>query len=435
MFHPSDSSPQLLGPLRVVVLAVALGATASVLVVFALAVPQRFRQLAAPVSPQDPVLFPSLTPAMEAGPMSRLGPEEEAALHALGISNRVYAAYVLCFDIALVVLGAGIAAVIFWRKTDNILALLIAFNVVLVGTSSVSLVIPSLNYSNPAWYIASLLLGMIGMASHVHLFFLSPDGRFVPAWTSRVAAVCTGAIFGFAVYAVWSIPNALAGVFALVALFLIWIPCLGVGILSQVYRYTRISNPIQRQQSKWIAVGLTMILFGIVVNAVFLNYSYLISGPPRLVLYLLRPPLVNGFLMFFALGLAFSIFRYRLWDIDFLIRRTTSYAILTGFLAAIYFGMVVSIQTVFSGFNAQQSPLSIVVSTLTIAALFRPLQTRIQHFIDSRFYRTKYDAERTLAWFATEAREEVDIDLLAGSLMDVVETTMQPKRVSLWIRD
>jgi hypothetical protein len=432
--HTSEIDARIARPLRAVLFAAALIATSFILVVFALAVPVRFNQLATGVSPQDPVMIPGLSPELEAGPYSRLGPDEEAALHALGISNRFYAAYILFFDVALVLLGTVIAAVIFLRKADHWLAVLIAYIVVLLGTNGVSMVVPSLAYNNPAWFVGSLLFGATGMVSHVHLFFLSPDGRFVPPWSRRLAAAFSGAALGYAAFSITVLPNVLFAVAGLLTLFPIWIAFLGVGILAQVYRYRRISNPVQRQQTKWIAAGLTMTLIGIAINVVFLNASYQVTGTPRLVLYLVRAPLVNGFLMFFALSLAFSIFRYRLWDIDFLIRRTTSYAALTAFLAVIYFASVVTLQNLFSAFSAQQSEISIVISTLVIAALFRPLQTRMQHFIDSRFYRVKYDAERTLARFAHTAQDEVDLDRLGYSLLEVVEKAMQPQRANLWIR-
>jgi hypothetical protein len=138
----------------------------------------------------------------------------------------------------------------------------------------------------------------------------------------------------------------------------------------------------------------------------------------------------------FAGVLAMAILRYRLFDIDVLIRRTLQYAILSAILALVYFGGVVMLQTIFDVVVGQHdSPLITVVSTLTIAALFNPLRLRIQDFIDQRFYRKKYDAERALAQFATSARDEVDVDRLAAALLDTVEETVQPDRAALWLHD
>jgi hypothetical protein len=130
------------------------------------------------------------------------------------------------------------------------------------------------------------------------------------------------------------------------------------------------------------------------------------------------------------------IFRYRLYDIDLIIRRTLQYALLTGLLALIYFGGIVLLQNVFGGlFGDTESPLITVISTLAIAALFNPLRGRIQDFIDRRFFRSKYDAEKALINFAAIARDEVDMVRLSGSLLSVVESTLQPEQTSLWLKE
>ncbi|GAB4577600.1 MAG: hypothetical protein Fur0022_03310 [Anaerolineales bacterium] len=136
-----------------------------------------------------------------------------------------------------------------------------------------------------------------------------------------------------------------------------------------------------------------------------------------------------------SLGISLAILQHRLWDIDVILRRTLQYSILTGLLALIYFGLVVIFQSLFSTISNQQSPIFIVLSTLTIAALFNPLRHRVQEFIDRRFYRKKYNAEQALARFAEVARDEVDMDKLTAALIGVVDETVQPERITLWLRD
>ncbi|GAH34212.1 unnamed protein product, partial [marine sediment metagenome] len=131
---------------------------------------------------------------------------------------------------------------------------------------------------------------------------------------------------------------------------------------------------------------------------------------------------------------AFSILRYRLWDIDILIRRTLVYAVLTALLLILYFGSVVLLQQFFRALTGQDSPIVIVISTLVIAALFSPLRNRVQNIIDRRFYRRKFDAQQALAAFAATARDEVDLDHLQVELVSIVQETMQPEQVSLWLR-
>jgi hypothetical protein len=134
------------------------------------------------------------------------------------------------------------------------------------------------------------------------------------------------------------------------------------------------------------------------------------------------------------LSIGFSILRYRLYDIDVLINRTLVYGSLTALLALLYFGLIVALQSLFQGLFKQNNAVAIVVSTLFIFALFQPLRRRIQAIIDRRFYRRKYDAAKTLEAFSATLRNEVDLSQLREHLVAVVEETMQPTFVSLWLR-
>ncbi len=189
------------------------------------------------------------------------------------------------------------------------------------------------------------------------------------------------------------------------------------------------SNGVERQQLKWFVYSAVLFLPGLVALLIgeSTGFEWLsVSGILLLSLVLIG----------ISVASTIAILRYRLWDIDIIIRRTLQYAILTGLLALVYFGAVVLLQTLFGGLAGEaNSPLVTVLSTLAIAALFNPLRLRIQEFIDRRFYRKKYDAERALAQFATSARDEVDVDRLAAALLDTVEETVQPDRAALWLHD
>jgi hypothetical protein len=187
---------------------------------------------------------------------------------------------------------------------------------------------------------------------------------------------------------------------------------------------------VELQQIKWllyvgplffIAVGLHIgfYYFWLAESSWGLRASYLLVA-------------IGGLSAPIAIGIA--ILRYRLYEIDLIINRTLVYGSLTATLVALYFGVIVVLQRVFVLLTGQQSTLAVVASTLVIAALFTPLRRRIQSFIDRRFYRSKYDARKTLEAFSTKLRNETDLEALNNDLAGVVRETMQPAHVSLWLR-
>ena len=198
-----------------------------------------------------------------------------------------------------------------------------------------------------------------------------------------------------------------------------------VAALAMIVRLRR-SRGAERQQLKWLAAAAAVLPLASAagVASYYLGYES-IAG--LLAACSILP-------IFLAAG--YAVLRYRLYDIDVVINRTLVYGSLSATLVALYFGGMATTQLVFRTLTGQeqQPQPAVVISTLAIAALFGPLRRRIQSFIDRRFYRSKYDASKTLSAFTARLRDETNLDTLGGDLTSVVRETMQPAHVSLWLK-
>jgi hypothetical protein len=201
---------------------------------------------------------------------------------------------------------------------------------------------------------------------------------------------------------------------------LLFLGCMLLCMLSIVIRFRR-SGGDERQQLKLVTFAACFMVVMLIVSD--LLDAFVGDGFGWLF------PVV---LLVFLASIAVAMLKYRLYDIDLVINRTLVYGALTALLAATYLGLVVVLQGVIPA--AGDSDLTIAGSTLAVAALFRPLRSRVQGFIDRRFYRRKFDAQRTLESFSVSLREDVDLDHLSADLLNVVRETMQPVHASLWLR-
>ena len=200
-----------------------------------------------------------------------------------------------------------------------------------------------------------------------------------------------------------------------------------VVVASSLTVRMRRARGIERQQIKWPAYTAVLAATGSVLTY---NIAEPIGAPW---LEWVSFVIVMAALVCFPISVGIAIVRYRLYDIDLIINRTLVYGSLTTTLVALYFGVIVVLQGIFVALTGQQSTLAVVASTLLIAALFTPMRRRIQGFIDRRFYRSKYDAAKTLEAFSARLRNETDLDALSDDLVGVVRETMQPTHVSLWL--
>jgi hypothetical protein len=345
-------------------------------------------------------------------------------LLALGLPLKLYVFSNLLLD-GCVVLGFFMAAaLLFWRKSNEWFPLLVAFLLITFGTGGP--IIVTLQEVNPAW---SPLTGLIDIVSWGLLsFFLSlfPDGRFVPRWALWYTIVfgLYGLLWDIPLPAGWHPSN-----WPLPLFILLQLGPTALLLGFQIYRYRYVSGPVQRQQAKWLLFGLAVALCTIPFSIASVTPTH----TPATIFGLFVAPALHLLWLCIPFTLSIAILRYRLWDIDIIINRTLAYGTLTVLLTGIYVGLVIGLPLLLRGVVSQDNSVAIVISTLVVAALFQPLRHRIQAIIDRRFYRRKYDAAKIVATFSSTLREELDLPTLSEHLLAVVQETMQPAQVSLWL--
>jgi hypothetical protein len=248
----------------------------------------------------------------------------------------------------------------------------------------------------------------------------SPRWRFI-AWTAGVSGAVLIALNFFFIS-----PDQAGGLVSVVAVVVASVLFVSVFLsaLSLVVRYRR-ADGVERQQLRWLAGAA--VLVGVYIVGGLTGLEGLLGEG---VWNLINAAANAG--LYAAVGVA--ILRYRLYGIDIIINRAIVYGTLTTTLITLYFGGIVLLQSTFVALTGEQSTLAVVASTLLIAALFNPLRRRLQSFVDRRFYRSKYDAAKTLAAFGSRLREETDLDSLSDDVLGVIRETMQPEHASLWLR-
>jgi hypothetical protein len=341
-----------------------------------------------------------------------------------------YAPTVLSLEIVFVLALTLVSVAMVWRNWSDwrplfFSATFVTYSVWVTPTLD-ALTLPSVLQT-----LANLLQAA-GLLMAIHFFLLFPNGRFVPSW-SRLNAL------GWTVYCLaWGLfPNmslslidpfeASFGAF-LILMLLGWTG----GLVAQGLRYRRAESR-QRTQTKWVLLviaGACAGYAGVYLPDVFLPAS----NQARLLYDLFGISLFWLLALPIPVALIVAMLRHRLFDVNVLINRTLVYGTLTAALIFVYVGGVVLLQAMFRTVIGSNSQLAVVASTLAIAALFSPLRSRIQGFVDRYFYRRKYDARKTLESFSSRLRDATDLEALNDDLVGIVRETMQPAHVSLWLR-
>lgn len=347
------------------------------------------------------------------------------------ISNSASVVFTVLIGVPLILsplLCLALAGLLFWRRSRHAMSLAVSFYLLGFGIISAGPVEALEIFLAGSTEIATVL-GQLWGIPFALVFLLFPSGKFVPRWSRWV----------FPLFILISVTAAAGYIFTLPLwwteteiITLIFFGALIIGF--QVYRYRRVSTPIERQQTKWVLFGL--VLFMLLNLMLIVPYEMSLNLPSDV-----PPPLwveLTGVgwaisLAVLPVSLSIALLRYQLWDIDLVIRRTLIYGLVTLLLGLGYFGGLTLLQSLLIPVTGQQSALAIVITTLMIAALFNPLRSRVQRVIDRAFYRANYDAQQTLEDFSEQLRDEVNLDDIQRELFIVITNTMQPEDVSLWL--
>jgi hypothetical protein len=400
-----------------IAVAVWIAVTVLALVIFVASVPAAYTQ------------FHDVCPNSGCAGDWRIEAEDVTALEELGLSLGFYASYNTALNVVYTLGFFTLGTFIFLKKPNDWMAIFTSLTLISYGTNYPI----ELAETYPAWSLPVAFISYLGGASFFIFFYLFPNGHFVPRWTRALAGIWI--VYQVPVYFFPASPFS-GSTWPPLLKSSLWLAFLSTLVVAQVYRYVRVSGPTERDQAKWIVLGLAAVIAVVVgFSLIIVPFPTLVEpGIPGMLFTLVSRTVYYLALLLVPLSIAIAILRHRLWDIDIIINRTLIYGSLSTVLAGVYVGSVVLLQELFRALTAQSSQLAIVASTLAIAALFNPLRRRIQSFIDRRFYRRKYDARKTLETFSATLSHERDLDALSEDLVGVVRETVQPAHVSLWLR-
>lgn len=367
------------------------------------------------------------------------GRSEPAVAHALTQMHLTTAQEAVSFTVIF-----GLASLMFlvigmliflrlWDTSHELLGLLTSFIFITIALTGITGVFEGGTVSpNPFLQLAFTISGISFFVLFPCLaaFLLTfPNGRFAPRWSWLLILLWLGQ-FAFFIVASTGIFGDAANSLLIGVVIVTW----GSTLSIQVYRYVRVYTYSERQQTKWLVFGLASGLLLTAGSTILGNLLPPLSRPDSP--YQLLKNNLGGLLVFLPLSLSIGIalLRYRLWNIDRIINRTLVYGTLTLILTTVYVGLIIGLQALLRGVINQDSSVAIVISTLAIAAFFQPLRYRLQQIIDRRFYRSKYDAATIIEVFGATLRSEIELTQLSEHLVTVVEETMQPVCISLWLR-
>ncbi|HEY8323104.1 MAG TPA: hypothetical protein VIG77_01340 [Ktedonobacterales bacterium] len=341
-------------------------------------------------------------------------------------------AYFVALDAFTALVWLALAATVFWRRPGDRMGIFTALTFLTFGVGrfpDTPLALTTL----PGWWLPVEALRFLGSACLSIFVFIFPDGEFRPRITRLIAAgwiIIQIPEFFFAQSGASATSLApllqFAGFFGFVA----------VVVAAQTWRYRFVSTPRQRQQTRWVVLGVSLALLCYLALEFGYPLGVSLAGDSGPLGRIALTSLISLTFLLAPVSMAIAIARNRLYDVDVLINRALVYGALTATLAALYLIVILGLQVIVVAVNGSQQVTSLVLvcTTLGVAALFQPLRRALQRGIDRRFYRRKYDANATISAFSDSLRQSVDLVELRERLLEVVQETVQPSHTSLWLR-
>jgi len=352
-----------------------------------------------------------------------LTPAEVRALQQIGLPVNVYAGFTVARESLLLLVALAIAVVILWRKSDDWLALLATFAFVAALSGSAPQQLAALQ---PDWAAPVRVLWGLGQLAQLAFFFLFPTGRFVPRWIGVALLAALAIALGGVLEKGIDVPPMTFWQWVL-----LFAALAGVSLYSQLYRYWRVSTPVQRQQTKWVVAGLTVGLIGALGYAVSYFFLQPQPGLARLLFNAIGNSILGLVWLLLPLSIAFAILRYRLWDIDLLINRTLVYGALTGIVAGGYVLLV-------GGLGALlQAPDNLLLSLLgagLVAVLLQPLRQRLQRGVNRLMYGERDDPYTVLSRLGARLEAAVAPEIVLAAIVETVAQALKLPYAAIALR-
>lgn len=346
----------------------------------------------------------------------QLPPEGLRALEDLGLSRGSFAAYFVAMDAVFAAVWFAVAALIFWRRSDDRMGLFASLALLTFGTATYTFTLEALTIRHPAWDIPVAFLHFLGSASFGLFLYLFPDGRFVPRWTRWVVLAWIAWQLPSYFFPDWHLdPDA----WYLWAQAVVWPVALGTALYAQAYRYRRVSGAAQRQQIKLVVFGIASALSVFIgLNLALGAFAPAPTSPRTLAALLIGYLLAYAAMLLIPLSIGGAILRYRLFDIDLVINRTLVYGALTACVVLLYVLVVGGLGAVL---QVQGSLIVSLIATGLAAVMFQPLREHLQRGVNRLMYGERYDPYAVLSRLGTR----LETTLAPGAVLPAVTGTVR----------